>query len=137
MEKLMATIGNFAILGKVATVGKAAFVVGVLFAIFGGIWGGKASITNEGVIIVLLIAGVLIGFLNITVKEATAVLAATMALLILGLWGDSSAFRSVLDLSQGLGENLLGIVNAFALLMAPAAVIIALKAVIAAAKPGD
>jgi hypothetical protein len=133
----MSTIGNVALLGKAAIIGKAAFVVGVLFAIFGGIWGGKASLTNDWVVIVLLIAGVLIGFLNITIKEATPVLAATVALLILGIWGDSSAFRPILDLSQGLGENLLGIVNAFALLMAPAAVIIALKAVIAAAKPGD
>jgi len=130
MANLMAT------LGKVATVGKAAFVVGVLFAICGGIWGGTAAPTNDGVIAVLLIAGLIIGLLNITVKEATPVLAATVALLVLGIWGYSGAYEPVYDLSVGLAENVVGIVVCFALLMAPAAVIIALRAVIAAAKPG-
>ncbi len=120
-----------------AIVGKVAFVVGVLFAIIGGILGGKAAPTNEGVIIVLLVAGILIGLLNITAKEAPTVLAAAVALIVLGIWGDTSAFRPVLDLSQGLGENVIGVVDAFALLMAPAAIIIAIKAVIATAKPGD
>jgi len=120
-----------------ATVGKVAFVVGVLFAIFGGIWGGKAAPTNHVVIAVLLIAGVLIGFLNITAKETWVVLMATVGLLILAIWANTSAFQPVLDLSQGLGENLIGVLDAFALLMAPAAIIIAVKAVIATARPGD
>lgn len=120
-----------------ATVGKVAFVVGVLFAIFGGIWGGKAAPTNHAVIAVLLIAGVLIGFLNITAKETWVVLMATVGLLILAIWANTAAFQPVLDLSQGLGENLIGVLDAFALLMAPAAIIIAVKAVIATARPGD
>jgi hypothetical protein len=120
-----------------ATVGKVAFVVGVLFAIFGGIWGGKAAPTNHVVIAVLLIAGVLIGFLNITAKETWVVLMATVGLLVLAIWANTGAFQPVLDLSQGLGENLIGVLDAFALLMAPAAIIIAVKAVIATARPGD
>jgi hypothetical protein len=120
-----------------ANVGKGAFVIGVLFAIFGGIWGGKAAPTNEWVVTILLIAGVVIGLLNVTAREATAVLTATVALLVLGIWGDTSAFQPVKDLSQGLAENVIGVVDAFAMLMAPAAVIIALRAVIGAARPGD
>ena len=65
-------------------VGRVAFAVGVLFAVLGGIWGGTAEPTNRVVIAVLLIAGVVIGLLNITTKEATAVLVATLALIILG-----------------------------------------------------
>ncbi|MDD5095724.1 MAG: hypothetical protein PHV74_15325 [Dehalococcoidia bacterium] len=120
-----------------AILGKGAFVLGVIFAIFGGIWGGTAAPTNDGVIIVLLIAGILIGILNITAKEATPVLAAVMALLILAIWGYSPAFQPVTDLSQGLAENVVGVVVAFGILMAPAAIIIAVKAVIATAGPGD
>jgi len=120
-----------------ATVGKVAFVVGVLFAIFGGVWGGKAAPTNDGVVIVLLIAGIIIGFLNITAKEAPVVLAATVALVVLAIWGHSDAFKPVLHVSQGLGENVIGVVDCFGLLMAPALIIIAIKAVIATAKPGD
>jgi hypothetical protein len=120
-----------------ALVGKAAFVVGVIFAIVGGIFGGTSVPTNEVVIVVLLVAGVLIGLLNVTAGEATAVLTASVALVILGIWGFTPAFQPVMDLSKGLGENLIGVVCAFALLMAPALIIIALKAVISAAKPGE
>ncbi|MBM4445475.1 MAG: hypothetical protein FJ020_09305 [Chloroflexi bacterium] len=118
-------------------VGKAAFVVGVLFALIGGIWGGKSVPTNDAVIWVLLIAGILIGLLNVTAKEAAIVLSAAVALVILGIWGFTPAFYPVGDISEVLAENLVGIVCAFALLMAPAAIIIAIKAVIATAKPGD
>lgn len=118
-------------------IGKVAFVVGVLFAIFGGIWGGKVAPTNDAVIIVLLVSGVAIGLLNITAREATAVLVATVALVVLAIWSTTSAFQPVYDVSQGLAENVIGIVDAFALLMAPAAVIIAVRAVVAAARPGD
>ena len=120
-----------------ALVGKIAFVVGVIFAIVGGIWGGKSIPTNDFVIWVLLIAGILIGLLNITAKEAAIVLSAAVALIILGIWGISGAAQPVFDVSETLWENMVGVVCAFALLMAPAAIIIAIKAVISTAKPGD
>lgn len=131
------TLGKMAPAGLLALLGKVAFVVGVLFAIFGGIWGGKMEPTNDAVIIILLIAGLLIGLLNITAKEAPVVLGATVALVVLAIWGNSGAYHPILKLSQGLGENVAGIVDAFAILMAPAAIIIAIKAVIATAAPGD
>ena len=120
-----------------AIVGKVAFVVGVLFAIVGGIWGGTSIPTNDLVIVVLLIAGILIGLLNVTAKEGPTVLAAAVALIILGIWGFTGAFAPVYDVSQVLGENVVGVVCCFALLMAPAAIIVAIKAVISTAKPGD
>ncbi len=120
-----------------ALLGKIAFVVGVLFAIFGGIWGGKSVPTNEVVIWVLLIAGILIGLLNVTAKEGATVLAAAVALIILGIWGFTPAAAPIADVSETLAENLQGVVCSFALLMAPAAIIVAVKAVIATAKPGD
>lgn len=121
-----------------ALVGKIAFVVGVLFAIVGGIWGGVAWPTNEFVIVVLLIAGILIGLLNVTAKEGATVLTAAVALIILGIWGVLGSTQEMLrPVSQCLWENTVGVVSAFALLMAPAAIIIAIKAVISTAKPGD
>jgi hypothetical protein len=114
-------------------VGKAAFVVGVLFAFCGGIWGGVSIPTNDGIVIVLLIAGILIGILNITASEAPAVLATAVAFIILSLWGNSSSFWPVLHLSKALAENVYGIFVCFAILMAPAAIIVAIKAVIATA----
>jgi hypothetical protein len=120
-----------------ALVGKVAFVAGVAFAIIGGIWGGVSIPTNDLVIWVLLIAGILIGLLNVTAKEGPVVLSAAVALIILGIWGFSGAAAPIADISQGLAENLIGVVCCFALLMAPAAFIVAIKAVIATAKPGD
>ncbi|MBM4461709.1 MAG: hypothetical protein FJ012_00035 [Chloroflexi bacterium] len=120
-----------------ALVGKVAFLVGIVMAIFGGVWGGKAAPTNDGVVILLLLAGVIIGLLNITAKEAPVVLAATVALIVLAIWGHSEAFHPVFRVSQGLAENVVGIVDCFGLLMAPALIIVAIKAVIATAKPGD
>jgi hypothetical protein len=120
------------------TIGKVAFIVGILFALFGGIWGGKAYPTNEAVIIILIIAGVIIGLLNITAKETSAVLLATAALLIVAIWVYTPVFvDSVANLSMCLAENTIGVVSAFALLMAPAAIIVAIKQVIAVAKPGE
>jgi len=120
-----------------AIVGKGAFLVGVLFAIIGGILGGESYPTNEWVVAILLIAGILIGLLNVTAKEATAVLLSAMALILLGIWGFTDAYEPVEELSKGLADNVLGVVCAFALLMAPAAIIICIKAVIATARPGD
>jgi hypothetical protein len=122
---------------KLELVGKLAFVVGVVFAIVGGIWGGRAEPTNDTIVLILIIAGILIGLLNITAKEAPVVLVAVIALLILSIWGNDLAFAPITHLSQGLAENVQGVVDCFAILMAPAAIIIAVKAVIATAAPGD
>jgi len=121
-----------------ALIGKVAFVVGVLIAIVGGIWGGKSIPEKEWVIWILLIAGILIGLLNVTAKEGATVLAAAVALIILGIWGAVGGFDPVAEyVSQMLAENVIGVVYCFALLMAPAAIIVAVKAVISTAKPGD
>ena len=120
-----------------AIIGKVAFEVGVLFAIIGGIWGGVSVPTNHVVIWVLLVAGILIGLLNVTAKEGATVLTAAVALIILGIWGFTGAYAPVYDVSKVLADNVLGVVCCFALLMAPAAIIVAIKAVISTAKPGD
>jgi len=117
------------------TLGKVAFIVGVLFAIFGGIWGGMDVPENRAVIAILLVAGVIIGLLNITAKETPAVLAATVALIVLSIWCITGAFWPVVHLSQGLAENVQGIIVCFALLMAPAGIIVAIKQAVAVAKP--
>jgi hypothetical protein len=120
-----------------ALVGKIAFVVGVLIAIIGGIWGGDSLPTQDWVIWVLLIAGILIGLLNVTAKEAATVMSAAVALIVLGIWGMNGGLQPVADVSEDFAKEVLGIVYCFGLLMAPAAIIVAIKAVISTAKPGD
>ncbi len=123
--------------GTLSIIGRVAFIVGVLFAVFGGIWGGVSTPTNDFVIWVLVLAGVAIGLLNVTAKEGGVIMAAAVALLILGTWGMNGGLAPVADISRPLAENVLGIVYCFGLLMAPAAIIAAVKAVISAASPGD
>lgn len=137
MAGLKDSFDKVASANKLELVGKLAFVVGVVAAIVGGIVGGKAEPTNDWLVWILIIAGILIGLLNITAKEAPVVLVAVIALLVLAVWGNTQAFTPILNVSQGLGENVKGVVDCFAILMAPAAIIIAVKAVIATAAPGD
>jgi len=114
--------------------GKVAFIVGLLFAFFGGIWGGNDVPTNDAVIAILLICGILIGLLNVTIKEAGTVLIATVALLIVSLWMNLyTASDPIWHLSAAIWENTNGIVTSLAILMLPAAVFIAIKAVLATA----
>ena len=113
--------------------GKVAFIVGILFAFFGGIWGGEDVPTNDAVIAILLICGILIGLLNITIKEASTVLIATIALLIVSLWMTEYASSPIWHLSAAIWENTAGIVTSLAILMLPAAVFISIKAVLATA----
>jgi len=115
--------------------GKVAFIVGMMFAFFGGIWGGTAYPTNDAVVAILLICGIFIGFLNVTAKEAPTVLVATVALIIVALLAVSNVgYVSIRDMSVAVWENTTGIVSCFAILMLPAAVIISIKAVIATAQ---
>ncbi len=120
-----------------ALVGKIGFVVGIAIAIIGGIWGGDALPEHGWVIWLLLIAGIIIGLLNVTAKEASTVLTAAVALIILSIWGPYGLEPVAEHVSQDLANEVLGIVYCFGLLMAPAAIIVAIKAVIATAKPGD
>ncbi len=120
-----------------ALVGKIAFVVGVLIAIIGGIWGGDVLPEKDWVIWILLIAGILIGLLNVTAKEAAIVLTAAVALIVISVWGLAGGFLPVADVNETLANETQGIVYCFGLLMAPAAIIVAIKAVIATAKPGE
>ena len=120
-----------------ALVGKIAFVVGVVIAIIGGIWGGDVLPEKDWVIWLLLIAGILIGLLNVTAKEAAIVLTAAVALIVISIWGLAGGFLPVADVNETLANETQGIVYCFGLLMAPAAIIVAIKAVISTAKPGD
>ncbi len=120
-----------------ALIGKIGFVAGIAIAIIGGIWGGDSLPEHGWVIWVLLIAGIIIGLLNVTAREAGTVLGATVALIVLSIWGPWGLQPVADHVSKRLANEVLGIVYCFGLLMAPAAIIVAVKAVIATAKPGD
>ena len=106
--------------------GFAAFIIGLILAVVAGyLWP-----SNTTIIIVLLILGIIIGILNITAKETMLFLIAVIALVVVG-----NVFAPLKVLSLGI---ILGnILSYIAILVSPAAIIAAIKALWAVGRPGD
>jgi hypothetical protein len=119
-EVNMATGGK----GILGFIGFWAFIIGFILAIVAGIFWP----TNTTIVIVLVILGIIIGFLNITTKEFMLFLLATVALVVVG----GQAFTSLGTIGAKLGD----VLGHIAILVAPAAVIAAVKALWSVAKPG-
>jgi hypothetical protein len=113
-------------------VGFWAFIVGLVIAVVVGILAalGMATAIMPATIIVLIILGLIVGFLNITAKEILLFLVATIALIVVG-----GVFAPLKTFS--IGMILDAILALVATLMAPAAIVAAIKALWAVGKPGD
>jgi len=111
-------------------IGFWAFIVGLIIAVVAGILAATntAQGASQVIVIVLIILGLIIGFLNITAKEIMLFLLAAVALIVVG-----NVFTPLGAVGSFLGY-ILGYVAA---LMAPAAVVAAIKALWAVGKPGD
>ena len=100
-------------------IGELAFFAGLLLAIVAGffMWGEYEYILT----IILVILGIIVGFLNITLKETTGFLIASVALLVAG----SAGLDKIPYVSYYIYPILLNILT----FVTPAALIVALKAV--------
>jgi hypothetical protein len=107
-------------------IGFWAFILGLIIAVICGV----ILPQNTIIIIVLIILGLIVGFLNITAKEIMLFLVATIALIVVG-----NVFAPLTML--GIGKILGSILGYVAALMAPAAIIAAIKALWSVGKPGD
>lgn len=105
--------------GKGLKIGDIAFFAGVLVAIIAGLF---PELLSGGVVAaILVILGIIVGFLNVTKEETTSFLIAAIALLAAGAAGLGSL--------PWVGSFLAPIALNIATFVAPAAVIVALKAV--------
>jgi|SRR4030042_1651072 len=111
-------------------VGFWAFIVGLVIAVVVGIMAalGMATAIMPAAIIILIILGLIVGFLNITAKEFMLFLVATIALIVVG--GVFAPLKTF-----GIGAILDGILALVATLMAPAAIVAAIKALWALGRP--
>ncbi|MBM3166730.1 MAG: hypothetical protein FJZ83_05790 [Chloroflexi bacterium] len=107
-------------------IGFIAFILGLVIAVVAGIFAPQNSV----VILVLVLLGVIIGLLNITSKELIPLLLATIALIVVG-----GVFAPITTL--GIGKYLDQVLSLVATLVAPAAVIAAVKALWAVGFPKD
>src|SRR3989344_7010362 len=109
-------------------IGGYAFIVGVIIAVIAGI-GASSMLGNAAgwIPLVLVVLGLIVGLFNITDKETEKFLIAAIALMAVGTTaGGLTVIDTVLS---PLGKVLAAIVGQIAVFVAPAALIVALKAV--------
>ena len=124
----------------IALLGSVSFFLGVIVSVISGLWW-----PNNGVMLgTLVLLGLAVGVLNITGKEVVPFLVSAIALVVIGTasfstgGGETTGIFGRLDtISAGLGTNLDQIVRDLAIFIAPAAIINALRAAIALARPGQ
>ncbi|MBW2967327.1 hypothetical protein KY362_02460 [Candidatus Woesearchaeota archaeon] len=107
-------------------VGHFAFVGGVLMAIIAGLLQTSSIFLLLG----LLMLGVIVGFLNISAKEATPFLIAAIALLVAG----TADFQPLDRIFSPLGTVLNAIFSFIRIFVAPATIVVSLKSIIELAR---
>ncbi len=107
-----------------ARIGAWAFIIGLIISVFLGLFDNSPSTL---ILTILIVLGLIIGFLNITEKEVQGFLLACISLLLVG---------SVLNISVFplLGDQIQGIITNIILFIAPAALVVAIKQVFLLAK---
>ena len=113
-----------------AQVGSYAFIIGVVLAIVAGFFGGALGAMGIGaglIAVVLGILGLLVGLLNVSERETVPFLVAAVAITV-----SMTALISVVNSIVGVLGVANGITQTFAnisVFVAPAAAIVALKAI--------
>lgn len=105
-----------------SAIGGIAFIIGLIIAVLAGF---LVQLTWPTVVI-LVVLGIIIGFLNVTSGEATPFLVASIALMLAG----SASLGAI----PGVGSYLSGALSAVVVFVAPAAVIVAIKQIYGLAK---
>ncbi|MGV8141363.1 MAG: hypothetical protein ACP5NW_02895 [Candidatus Woesearchaeota archaeon] len=109
----------------IAKVGSWAFIIGVIVALIIGIFGaGNTPVTTS----VLIVLGLIVGLLNVTGRETTPFLLASVSLVVV-----SSMGGSVLAGVATIGATLQNVLSAIMTFVIPATIIVALKAIYALA----
>jgi hypothetical protein len=121
-------------MGRDNSLGSWAFIIGVAIALLGGAFGGYAASYIPWITLLLVVLGLIVGFLNITAKEVNDFLIAAIALAsISGLAnaGNLEAFNTAIPM---FGTVLYSMVLNIAAFVSPAALVVALKAIYAMAR---
>jgi len=108
----------------VQKIGSWAFIIGLIIAVIAGFWPIATIMTS-----VLIILGLIVGFLNVTGKETNSFLFATLVLVVMATQGGA-----LLANIQYVGAMLQNMFAAMVLFIIPAGIIVALKAIWALAE---
>jgi hypothetical protein len=108
------------------TIGRWAFIAGVIIAILAGIAAAFGGAMADWAPLVMLILGIVVGLTTITEKETTPFLVAAIALLVAN---GGRGFLLLDSVMPGLGTAIDTILVTLAAFVAPAAIIMAVKAI--------
>jgi hypothetical protein len=103
---------------KESAVGKWSFILGIILAVLVGLVAVPYSALTA---VILMVLGLIVGFLNIETKETTNYLVAAIALLIIGIGGVNAMDIlgvTVYDWVQGILSNFIAFVGASAFVVA-------------------
>ena len=105
--------------------GHYAFLVGIVLAVIAGLF--KNAISIEIATLILVLLGLVVGFLNVSAKETTPFLIATIALLVAGS-------ANLGDIGYNIGPKVVSVLGYIVIFVAPAAIVVSLKAIYALAQ---
>jgi len=117
---------------EMKAIGSYAFMIGIILALITGLVVAANVITDVNTVgmisAVLVLLGAVVGFLNISGKEATSFLIAAIAFLVAGAAG--LVFMAI----PLVGTYLAAVLGYMGVFVAPAAVIVGLKEIMSLAK---
>jgi len=118
-------------------VGAWAFLVGVILAVIIGLsttWISIPALTKYSAYIyaILIVLGIIVGFLNVAGKDSQTFMIAGVILVIVSQFGMDSVNKSLIGI--GLGDVIKSVFAALLSLFVPATIIVALKTVFNIAK---
>lgn len=122
---------------KENSIGAWAFLIGVILAILIGLSTTLISIPtltaySAQIYAILLILGIIVGFVNVTSKDSQTFMIAGAILVIVSKFGMESVTGSLIGI--GVGDTVSSIFAALLVLFVPATIVVALKTVFSIAK---
>jgi hypothetical protein len=116
-------------------VGAYAFMIGVLLALIAGIWVGLGSMSAQVTSVItalLVVLGLIVGFLNVSEEETSKFLMASVAVMI-ALFTAGNAIESQIQTLGGLGKMMWAIMMNINIFVFPATIIVAIRAIFSVA----
>jgi len=111
-----------------STIGGYAFLAGLVIAVLAAVY---SPIANSGTFALLGVLGLIVGLLNISDKEVMLFLVASIAFMLA-----ATSLGGVLALTPGLGNYIPAVLRNIVVFIAPAAGVVAIKALYDVAKEG-
>lgn len=113
--------------GSLQAVGSWAFLLGVFVAVITGALMPDAA--NTTVISFLVLLGLVVGLLNITTKETTSFLLASVSLVLVAAFGGS-----VVSGEEKVGQYMVAMLDSIQVFVVPATIVVALKSIFSLAE---